>query len=56
MSKYLMGVAAAALMTLLPQVAMNDVAMADDAMAVPGKDIGMVLLPSIPPFLASTFI
>ena len=40
MNKYLMGVAAAALMTLLPQLAM-----ADDAMATPGKDVSMVLLP-----------
>ena len=40
MKKYLMGVAAAALMTLLPQVAM-----ADEAMATPGKDVSMVLLP-----------
>jgi rhamnose transport system substrate-binding protein len=40
MSKLLMGVAAAALMTLLPQVAT-----AGDGMATPGKDVSMVLLP-----------
>ena len=40
MSKLLMGVAAAALMTLLPQVAT-----AEEGMATPGKDVSMVLLP-----------
>ena len=40
MTKLMMGVAAAALMTLLPQVAM-----AGDGMATPGKDASMVLLP-----------
>jgi rhamnose transport system substrate-binding protein len=40
MKKYLMGVAAAALISLLPQVAI-----AEEGMATPGKDVSMVLLP-----------